>query len=181
MSKATHQNSKSKISISCSLSTYFLCNLIHFETTCWNQKKQGFFLYQQKVTNTEDETWQLCFSCLRPWGHKGASLLGSDFGLVGGFSLQFYKKGGSLLLVSQSASVNFSGAQTHNAESVDVANSPGTWFVALSTQGVLEGFRCEVSRERNNNMLRCWEWEDYISWKIYLQWFFFEKVKCEYD
>ena len=55
--------------------------------------------------------------------------------------------------MSQSASGNFSGAQTHNAESVDVANSPGTWFLALSTQGVFGEFRCEVSREANNNMV----------------------------
>lgn len=67
---------------------------------------------------------------------QGASLLGSDFGLAGGFTSILQEGGGSLLLVSQSAGVNFCGAQTHNAESVDVANSPGTWFLALSTQGV---------------------------------------------
>ena len=108
---------------------------------------------------------------MRPQGGKS---VGFRFQFGGWFHFN-PTRGGILLLVSQSASGNFFGAQTHNAESVDVANSPGTWFLALSTQGVFGEFRCEVSREPNNNMLRCWEWEDYISWKIYLLCFFFWK------
>lgn len=73
---------------------------------------------------------------------QGASLLGSDFGLVGGFT-SIIQEGGSY----------YWWANQPVWSPQRWANSPGTWFLALSTQGVLEGFRCEVSREANNNMV----------------------------
>lgn len=81
------------------LSIYFLCNLTHFETKHVETKKTGPLSCTKKVTNTEDETWQLCFSCLRPWGHKG-QVCWVQVSVWWVVSLQSYKKGGSLLLVS---------------------------------------------------------------------------------